>query len=105
MCIRDKIRIARTYSATEFLKGEYDSLTQRQYWLEDSLFKNTVYEDYSRLNNRRDLQITKNALKLIKNNPSKKVLILVGANHRNRLVDSLKNFNRNEIKMVENLDF
>ncbi len=101
----EQIRIARTYSATEFLKGEYDSLTQRQYWLEDSLFKNTVYEDYSRLNNRRDLQITKNALKLIKNNPSKKVLILVGANHRNRLVDSLKNFNRNEIKMVENLDF
>lgn len=98
-------RIALSYSAADFLKGEYDSLTQRQYWLEDSLFKNTVYEEYSRFNNQRDLEITKNALKLIENHPSKRVLILVGANHRNRLVDSLKNFSKNEVKLVESLDF
>ncbi len=95
-------RMAFSYSAEEFLKGEYDSITARQYRLEDSLLKNGKYAAYPVFNNQRDLQITKNAIKLIKQNPQKKVLILVGANHRNRLVDSLQNKN---LKLVSDLSF
>ncbi len=98
-------RIALNYSAAEFLKGEYDSLTGRQYRLEDSLYKNTPYESYAIFNNNRDYHITKNALELIKSNPSQRVLILVGANHRNRLLDSLKRYDSNEIKLVTDLGF
>ena len=98
-------RIALTYSAEEFLKGEYDSLTREQYRLEDSIYRNTPYEAYSRFNNNRDLQITNNALELVRKNPSKKVLIIVGANHRNRLVDSLKTKKSTAIKLIQNLSF
>ncbi len=95
-------RIALNYSAEEFLKGEYDSITGLQYRIEDSLFSDTRYAAYSIFNNRRDLQITLNALQLIEENSGKKVLIMVGANHRNRLMDSLKNRN---VLHVEDLDF
>ncbi len=98
-------RIALTYSAEEFLKGEYDSLTKEQYRLEDSIYKNTPYEAYSKFNTNRDLQITRNALELVRNNPSKKVLIIVGANHRNRLVDSLKTRKSTEVKLIRKLSF
>ena len=101
---KNQQRIALNYSAEEMINGEYDSLTGRQYELEDSLFKNSSYEAYSSFNNERDLQITKNALELVKKNPGKKVLLLVGANHRNRLMDSLKVRN-GELKLVENLNF
>lgn len=96
-------RIALSYSAEEFLKGEYDSLTGRQYQLEDSLNEDTPYAAYSRANNHRDLQITLNALELINNNRGKKVLILVGANHRNRLMDSLQN--NGDIQLINDLRF
>jgi len=98
-------RIALNYSAAQFLKGEYDSLTERQYRLEDSLYKHTPYESYTVFNNNRDLHITQNALELIRSNPSKRVLILVGANHRNRLVDSLKGKDSKEIKLITALNF
>lgn len=103
--LEEQKRIALNYSAAEFLKGEYDSLTGRQYRLEDSLYKNTPYESYTVFNNNRDYHITKNALDLIAKNPSKRVLILVGANHRNRLVDSLKNYDSGKIKLVTDLGF
>ena len=95
-------RMAQNYSAEEFLNGKYDSITGIQYRLEDSLFKNSKYEVYAIFNNMRDLQITKNALKLVEEHPQKRVLILVGANHRNRLVDSLEN---QKIKLVNDLNF
>lgn len=98
-------RIALNYTAEEFLQGEYDSITAQQYILEDNLNKATDYEAYSRFNNNRDLQITLNALKLIKNNRGKKILILVGANHRNRLVDSLENRKMDGIKLIRDLRF
>ncbi|MGB7785547.1 MAG: hypothetical protein WBL27_05550 [Salinimicrobium sp.] len=101
---KNQQRIALNYSAEEMINGEYDSLTGRQYQLEDSLFKNSIYEEYSSFNNNRDLQITKNALQLVENNPGKKVLLLVGANHRNRLVDSLQARNE-KIELVRDLNF
>ena len=97
-------RIALNYSVEEMLNGEYDSLTGRQYKLEDSLFKNSVYEEYSKFNNKRDLQITLNALDLVDENPGKKVLLLVGANHRNRLMDSLEKRGES-VQLIQDLSF
>lgn len=95
-------RIAMNYSAEEFLKGEYDSITGRQYQIEDSLYSNSIYAAYPVFNYRRDLQITLNALQIVQDNPGKKILFMVGANHRNRLVDSLKNKN---VELIRNLSF
>ncbi|MDX1752201.1 MAG: hypothetical protein R3259_03375 [Salinimicrobium sediminis] len=95
-------RMALNYSAEEFLKGEYDSITGLQYQIEDSLFGNSPYAAYPVFNNRRDLQITLNALQLVEKNPGKKILLLVGANHRNRLVDSLEN---RQVDLIKDLNF
>ena len=95
-------RMALNYSAEEFLKGEYDSITGLQYRIEDSLFGNSAYAAYPVFNNRRDLQITLNALQLVEENPGKKILLLVGANHRNRLVDSLEN---RQVDLIKDLNF
>lgn len=93
-------RMALEYSAEEFLKGQYDSITRIQYRLEDSLFGNSRYKAYAVFNTQRDLQITRNALKLLKDNPEKKVLIIVGANHRARLMDSLEH---KKVKLIKDL--
>ena len=95
-------KMALQYSAKEFLKGRYDSITQLQYQIEDSLFANSDYAAYPIFNNRRDLRITENALKIVEENPGKKVLILVGANHRNRLMDSLK---KRDVELLQDLSF
>ncbi|MFD1079627.1 hypothetical protein, partial [Longispora fulva] len=102
---QEQMRIALNYSAEEFLKGEYDSLTRQQYLLEDSLFENSKYAEYSEFNKNRDSSITENALDLIQNNPSKKVLILVGANHRNRIMQTLEAQKRENIELITDLSF
>lgn len=100
--LEEQRKIALSYSAEDFLKGEYDSITGRQYQIEDSLFANTPYAAYTVFNNRRDAQITRNALQLVEQNAGKRVLILVGANHRNRLIDSLR---KKDVVVVEDLGF
>jgi hypothetical protein len=102
---REQTRVALNYSAEEFLKGEYDSLTGRQYQLEDSLFKDSKYTEYAELNTTRDSTITENVLQLINNNPSKKVLILVGANHRNRIIKTLNARKEENVQLITDLSF
>lgn len=101
--LEEQKRMALNYSAEEFLKGEYDSITRRQYRLEDSLYKGTPYESYSRFNNRRDLAITQNGLRLVERNKGNRLLLLVGANHRARLIDSLRN--KPGVEIINNLKF
>ena len=103
--LQEQQRIALSYSPEEFLKGEYDSLTELQFILEDSLFMGTAYEEYAIFNSRRDRRISQNALKLIEENPEKRILILVGANHRNRLVDLLEKEDQKKVRLVKELDF
>lgn len=102
---KEQERIAYSYSPADFLKGEYDSLVELQFKLEDSLLQGTPYEEYAVFNNRRDRRITQNALRLIEANPEKKILILIGASHRNRLVDFLEKEDPGKVKLVKELYF
>ena len=95
-------KMAMEYSAEDFLKGRYDSITGLQYQIEDSLFGKSDYAAYPIFNNRRDLKITQNALQIVEENPGKKILFLVGANHRNRLMDSLK---KRDVELLQDLSF
>lgn len=103
--LKEQQRIAASYSPEQFLKGEYDSLVKLQFILEDSLLKGTAYEEYAVFNSRRDRRISQNALKLIEENPEKRILIIVGANHRNRLVEFLEQEDPKKLKLVNNLSF
>lgn len=87
--ILDKqIEIAKKYSALQLMNGEYDKLTELYYKKMDSLLLQSPYQKYVEFNTLRDKKISKNALELIKSNENKRILILVGANHRNRLIKS-----------------
>jgi len=99
--LEEQRRMALNYSASEFLQGEYDRVTRIQYRLEDSLYKGTPYEAYSVFNNRRDLAITENALQLVEENRGKRLLFMVGANHRARLMDSLAK--RPQVELINEL--
>ncbi|HET8884719.1 MAG TPA: hypothetical protein VFM70_00025 [Salinimicrobium sp.] len=96
-------KMALESSAEELMNGIYDMITREYYLKLDSLLLDTPYEYLSDFNTKRDVEITANALNLIKNNTSKKILILVGANHRGRIIDSLKG--ETSIKLIENLEF
>ena len=100
---KEQMRIALNYSPQQMINGEYDSITGHYYHVLDSLLQKSSYEDYVKFNSGRDLKITENALGLIEANEGKKVMIVIGANHRKRLMDSLAT--RKGIKVVENLDF
>lgn len=93
--------IGLSYSPQQMINGDYDRLTEKFYRLEDSLLLAHGYEKYVNFNAGRDLRITLNAIELIQQNKGKSVLIIVGANHRNRLVDSLEN--RSGIELVQDL--
>ena len=99
--LEEQVRMVETYSANELMSGEYDDLTAKFYRVLDSLLLNSSYEYFSVFNNQRDLEITKNALEIVKANEGKKILFLVGANHRNRLVDSLEGMA--DVRLVEDL--
>ena len=103
--LKEQRRIALTYSAEEFLNGEYDSLVELQFEIEDKMLKGTPYEEYNAFNNRRDQRISQNALKLIEENPDKRILILVGASHRNRLMDFLEQEDQEKVKVIRSLGF
>ncbi|HET8753194.1 MAG TPA: hypothetical protein VFM59_02455, partial [Salinimicrobium sp.] len=100
--LKEQQKMALQDSAEEFMNGRYDSITRIYYNRLAKLLQNTAYEAVADFDRRRDIEITKNTLSLIEKHPGKKILILVGANHRGRIVDSLENKN---VKMITSLDF
>lgn len=99
----EQMRIALNYSPQQMINGEYDSITGHFYHVLDSLLRKSSYGEYVDFNSGRDLKITRNALDLIDANKGKRILIVIGANHRNRLMDSLAS--KKNINLVKNLDF
>lgn len=88
--LEKQLELAKKYSALQLMNGEYDELTAKYYNLMDSLLLDSPYQEYVEFNNLRDQKITANAINLISQNPEKRVLIIVGANHRGRLMKALK---------------
>lgn len=101
--LEEQKQIAISYSPEDLINGEYDSLTTRYYNLLESILEGSPYEEYLKFNTQRDQKITANALKLIDENPGKRILILLGANHRARLVDTLEK--KEGIHHLEDLKF
>lgn len=87
-------KIARSYSPQQLMNGEYDSLTVRYYSLLEKILENPEYKEYLDFNTLRDERITENAIELIKDNPGKRILIIVGTNHRANLVEAVKDLKK-----------
>lgn len=76
-------------SANELLDGSYDRITAEYTQAQTSLLKDTPYSYYDAFGIRRDQRIADNIRDLALKNPGKRIIILTGANHHNRAVNTL----------------
>lgn len=80
-------------SANEILEGTYDKLTAEYTHAQTTVLANTPYQYFDTFNVRRDQIIADNIRELAVSNPGKRIIVLTGANHRNRAVNTVKTVN------------
>ena len=78
----EKVKIALSASLYELNDGRYDLINQIYYEQLELLLKDTPYEDLTDFYQKRDEKIATNILEVINNNEGKKMIFLVGADHR-----------------------
>ncbi|MBK0403740.1 hypothetical protein I5M27_12135 [Adhaeribacter sp. BT258] len=98
---KQQVELAKTASPAILNNGQYDDITRTFYEVLDEAVKGTRYETYTQFNRRRDEIITENIVKLVQNNPGKRILVLLGANHRNRAIHTLEKLPAEKVRLVE----
>lgn len=99
--MEQQMAIASLATANQMMDGRYDSVSRIYYQRLEQLLSGTRYENFLAFNDARDREITSNALKLIERADAERVLVVVGANHRARLVQALKSEN---VQLVDYID-
>jgi len=87
---KKKNDLALTASLQEMNDGRYDALNEVYYEQMDYFLKNTAYYELVEFYKRRDVEIAHNIMTLVKANPGKKILFLMGADHRSYSLKQLK---------------
>lgn len=77
-------------SANEMLDGSYDKVTDEYTRVQTQVLANTPYQYYDTFNIERDQKIADNIKELALRNPGKRIIVLTGANHHNRAVNTLR---------------
>lgn len=77
-------------SANELLDGSYDKITDEYTKAQTGVLANTPYQYYDTFSIKRDQKIADNIKDLALNNPGKRIMVLTGANHHNRAVNTLQ---------------
>jgi len=86
-------------SANELLDGRYDKVTDEYTKAQTAVLAGTPYQYYDNFSIKRDQKIADNIRDLALQNPGKRILILTGANHHNRAVNTLKLLN--SVRLLE----
>ncbi len=86
-----KNQIAMNATLAELNSGEYDSLNTLYYREMAAFFKGTKYQGITNFYQQRDENIAVNIEKIIRKNPGKRMLFLMGADHRSYTVSHLEN--------------
>ncbi len=76
-------------SANEMLSG-YDTVTQEYSQAQTAVLTNTPYQYYDWFSIMRDQKIADNVSEIVRNNPGKRIIVLSGANHHNRLAAAFR---------------
>lgn len=87
---QEQLKIIRVASPGEMMTGRFDSLTAVYYNRLYALMEERGYGGAADFNRQRDERIAQRALALVRANPDKRGLLLVGASHRHRLVKTLR---------------
>lgn len=77
-------------SANELLDGSYDKVTDAYTKAQTEVLANTPYQYYDTFSIKRDQRIADNIKDLVLKNPWKRIIVLSGANHHNRIVNTLR---------------
>ncbi|MES3017035.1 MAG: hypothetical protein V4721_04620 [Bacteroidota bacterium] len=77
-------------SANELLDGTYDKVTDEYSRAQTEVLSNTSYQYYDTFAIKRDQRIADNIKELALKNPGKRIIVLSGANHHNRIVNTMR---------------
>lgn len=97
---KKQVEIVKTHSPAELNNGEYDNITATFYTILNAALTGTEYEKYAAFNRQRDIEISGNIVKLVEENPGKRIIFLLGANHHGPAVTALQKRFGNHIKTV-----
>ena len=97
---KQQAELAKTASPAILNNGQYDDLTRTFYEVLDEAVKGTRYETYTNFNRRRDEVITENMVKLAEENPGKRIIFIIGANHHARAVNALEKLPTDKVKIT-----
>ena len=97
---KQQAELAKTASPAILNNGQYDEITRTFYEVLDEAVKGTRYETYTNFNRRRDEIITENMVKLVQENPGKRIIFIIGANHRARAINALEKLPTDQVKII-----
>ena len=92
-----KTQLVLSASIEKMNDGRYDDLNKEYYHKMAKLLNNTRYQVIVEFSKNRDEQIAKNIIEIIKANKGKKLIFLMGADHRSYTLDVLKKELGNQI--------
>ncbi len=89
--IRDeKVKMVLNASLEQLNDGKYDLINRIYYRQLELMLKDTEYAPLTDFYKKRDEMIAENILEIVRNNPGKKMIFLLGADHRDFTVTQLK---------------
>lgn len=83
-----KNEIASSSTMKELNSGRYDSLNSIYYEKFNHLYSNSPYSNLEVFYKKRDLYITNRMMEIISNNRGKRMIFILGADHRSRAIES-----------------
>ncbi|WP_299703445.1 hypothetical protein [uncultured Pontibacter sp.] len=100
------VELASTSTPAQFNNsGHYDLVVELFYNQMDIMLQGTPYEAYAQFNRRRDEHIGRNIVSLIKENPGKKLIFVLGANHRFAADKTIREQLGEQVQLVEVPEF
>lgn len=99
-----KVKIALNADVYTLNNGTYDMLNEIYYAQMRESYKGEDYEQLATFYLNRDQEIAKNIIKVIEANMGKKIVFLVGADHRSFTLNAIQNKFGNSILMNPKLD-
>lgn len=88
--ISKRTHMMATLSANELMEGTYDGLTEEFTKGQTAVLLNTAYQYYDDFQVKRDQRIADNIKETALENKGKRIIVLTGANHRNRAFRLMK---------------
>lgn len=97
---KEKFQIIKSATPQQMIDGKYDLINKIYYQQMAFLLKGTEYEGIYDFYERRDFNIAENIKNIIEKNPSKRILIIMGADHRSYTHDYLNKHIKDKIHWI-----